>query len=605
MPGAANPRGVDSWSGRIMEFTGGARPREMVGDFDVNPNENADGLSHHNREGTSTEEFQEQIDPKKRREKAMKDMDGGIPHISIKPEVIGEMLNETPMLEDESRLLETGLGVDMGHMSNGIGISTGANLGPVRREGPGLIFGRSNDAFEDAWSLVKTGMFGDEDEDKDEELERIRERYANIAAQEEQRIYAEQFDDTTKDNKISQNQAWTNININRMPGRQADRITGAVEGSSSPGDSEAEMMEDMKRQHHAKNWDLENTTLFSPVPKHSAVPDIGYEPDDPRYSDDPDSLHNLLDRRIGSWHIDPEKDKFWIEEKKSSDPVFISDISKGKRRKKRGRKYEEDEESEEEEKKSKKKRQRKRKRALKRGKNRRRGSRDIKGLTARRAGAVEQNVGRDPKGQAFAPRRMMGGNPRAKSVPLRIRDPIAYQRKLANERMARQQGALPRDMTAHHDTRGIKGKVQTIGMEGKGTKMPSQPQGSKGTSLSGFKKPKSAEREGSLIHDPLGSDPLKMAIAKNLGLGLSGKGLKGLNRSELLDLRRNVKKLVEMLGKVTKSTEHDYKTKRGSTASEEKSTDPGAKSLEREEDKAAYRFVDLSSGVNGHLVGKK
>lgn len=596
MPGAANPRGIDQWSGRIMEFTGGARPREMVGDFDVNPNENADGLSHHNREGTSTEEFQEQINPKKRREKAMRDMEGEMPHISIKPEVIGEMLNETPMLEDESRLLETGLGVDMGHMSNGIGISTGANLGPVRREGPGLIFGRSDDAFEDAWSLVKTTMFGDED---DEREKRLRERLGDKASQDEQLRYNEQFDD----DEISQDQAWTNISINRTPSKQGERVMAIPISGTSSGDSPEEMTEEMEGQHRDRNWNLEDTTLFSPVPKHSAVPNTGYHPDDPRFSDEPNSLHNLLDPRIGDWHIDPDKDEKFVDKFTSSDPVFISDISKAKRRKKRGRKYEEDEESEEDEKKTKKKRQRKRKRALKRGKNRRRGSRDIKGLTARRAGAVEQNVSRSPKGQAFAPRRMMGGNPRAKSVPLRIRDPIAYQRKLANERMARQQGALPRDMTSHHDTRGIKGKIQTIGMEGKGTKMPSQPQGSKGTSLSGFKKPKSAEREGSLIHDPLSSDPLKMAIAKNLGLGLSGKGLKGLNRSELLDLRRNVKKLVEMLGKLSKATpELGNEAKRGSKPTSNTSTDPGEKSLEREEDKS-WRFLDLSHGNNGHLVG--
>ena len=72
MPGAANPRGIDQWSGRIMEFTGGFRPREMVGDYDVNPNEDSDGLSHHNREGTATEDFREQIDPKERRKKALR-----------------------------------------------------------------------------------------------------------------------------------------------------------------------------------------------------------------------------------------------------------------------------------------------------------------------------------------------------------------------------------------------------------------------------------------------------------------------------------------------------------------------------------------------------
>jgi len=146
MAGPANPRGLDQWTGRIMEFTGGHRPREMMGDYDVNPNEDSDGLSHHNRQSTATEEFREQIDPKRRREKALKDMEGEMPHISLKPEELGEMVDRTPLMEGESALHESAMGVDMGHASRGIGISQGANVGPVRREGPGLIFSRSNDA---------------------------------------------------------------------------------------------------------------------------------------------------------------------------------------------------------------------------------------------------------------------------------------------------------------------------------------------------------------------------------------------------------------------------------------------------------------------------
>ena len=243
------------------------------------------------------------------------------------------------------------------------------------------------------------------------------------------------------------------------------------------------------------------------------------------------------------------------------------------------------------------------KRKLKRGKNAKRGSRDIKGMTARRAAAAEQNVSRNPKHQQF-PRRMMGANPRATTTPLRLRDPIAYQRKLANERMARQQGALPRQITAHRGAEsGLTdtSKVQTFGM--KGTKMPNSP--NLGTSLSRFKKPKGGGMEGLLIHDPLGGDPLKMAIAKRAGLEIRGGDLKGLNRSELLELKNNVKKLVQMLDKLKKSTpEVDYKAKRGSNANEERATAPTGPTEVREEDKA-YRFTDLSSGNNGHLVGKK
>lgn len=40
------------WRPRTQEFTGGFNGREMgnYGDLDVNPNENADGLSHHTRQ---------------------------------------------------------------------------------------------------------------------------------------------------------------------------------------------------------------------------------------------------------------------------------------------------------------------------------------------------------------------------------------------------------------------------------------------------------------------------------------------------------------------------------------------------------------------------
>ena len=426
-----NPRGgVDQETLRIQEFSFGARPREMVGDYDVNPNENADGLSHHNREGTASEETREQLDPEARKKRAYRELEGELPHISIKPEVIGEILERNPQAEQESELLESGLGIDMGHASNGIGISQGANVGPVRREGPGMIFGRSID----------------------------------------------------------------------------------------------------------------------------------------------------------------------------QPPLFLSDIVKGKR-KKRGRKYEDDEEGEQEEKKSKKKRKRKRKREMKRGKKE--ASRDIKGKTKRRAGNVEQNVSRSPREQAFAPRRMMGGNPRAKDIPLRIRDPIAYQRKLAAEKFRRQMGALPRGHSAHADTRGISGeKVQTIGMGGKGTKLNVPSEYGKGTSLSRFKPSKAGMKDAILGGDPLAGDPLKME--KRATMQISAKDIKGFNRSELLELKRELKKLIAAVEKLNKSTpEHDWKSKRGSPPSKEKATDPQGGTSNRDAEHPMTRFVDLSRGANGHLVGAK
>ena len=427
-----NPRGgADQETLRVQEYMGGFRPREMVGDYDVNPNEDADGLSHHNREGTASDDTRIQLDPEARRKKALRELEGELPHISIKPEEIGEILNRNPQSEQEGELLESGLGIDMGHASNGIGISQGADVGPVRREGPGLIFGRSSD-----------------------------------------------------------------------------------------------------------------TT-----------------------------------------------------------PVFLSDIVKGKR-KKRGRKYDEDEEGEKEEKKSKAKRKRKRKRQMKRGK--REASRDIKGKTERRRANIEQNISRNPKEQAFAPRRMFSGNPRAKGIPLRIRDPVAYQRKLAAEKFRRQMGALPRGHSAHADTRGITGeKVQTIGIGGKGTKLPvpsEYGQGAKGTSLSRFKPNKAAMASAVLGGDPLMGDPLKME--KRATMQISARDVKGLNRSELLELKREVKKLVAALDKLSKATpELDHKAKKGSTAGG--ASDPQGGTKNRDAEHPMTRFVDLSRGANGHLVSAK
>ena len=46
MPMANPRRNVGEESIRVQEFTGGFRPREMLGDYDVNANENSDGLSN-------------------------------------------------------------------------------------------------------------------------------------------------------------------------------------------------------------------------------------------------------------------------------------------------------------------------------------------------------------------------------------------------------------------------------------------------------------------------------------------------------------------------------------------------------------------------------
>ena len=579
MPMANPRRNVNEESIRVQEFTGGFNAREMMGDYDVNPNEDADGLAHHSREGGASSAFMEQLSPKKRREKALKEMEGELPHVSIKPEEIADTLSSTPQSKDEDMLAESRTGVDMG-LPGGLSASTGAQISPVMREGPGLLFGRSNDAFEDAWSIMKNR------EPNEDDIARVMEEKArDVAARELQNI--------SDANPGEVAQGWV--------GGVADRISptrwgGVAEGQIIDANEIRQYMAENNGERPPPSWFQQrleekmegdpNTAVspdfmrpFIPVPSHGiAMPH--FPPDDPRYVENPDhpeNARNVLDPNVGEFGFEPDESFEWQQKNASADVMLTSDIIKAKRKKK-GRKYEEDEESDEEERRSKAKRKRKKKRKMKEGKKE--ASRDIKGKTARRAASAEQNLDRGTKRQAFSNRRMFSGNPRASAIPLRLRDPIAYQRKLANEKMRRQQGALPRDITVHRDTSGLQGKIQTIGMEPRGTKMGvSAP---KGTSMSQFKPSKAAMASGSLLHDPLGGDPL---MAKS----------KGLSRTELLDLKRQIEKLVRAIGKINKSPPvFDENAKRGNQASPEKASDPGDKHLIRPEDQAAYRFADTS-----------
>tara|TARA_R110000824_G_scaffold3689_4_gene17441 strand:+ start:4731 stop:6587 length:1857 start_codon:yes stop_codon:yes gene_type:complete len=583
---SVNPRGLDQWSGRVQEFTGGHHPREMVGDYDVNPNENSDGLAHHSQQGTSTEDFRTQIDPKKRREKALKDMEGEIPHISIKPEEIEETLSRSPSTDVEGELYESAMGVDMGHASNGIGISAGAHTGPVRREGPGLLFGRSKEeAFEDAWSLVKNRMAPDDQPSDDEQI-------AEMARRQQER-----FDDEPEEfgvgallhtdmgfGEVNMPRGQIESTIDTL--RDLDEQSGYPEEGDMPPipPSLVPFIQQELKDQIGDNLPpsmgqemIDTASWFVPNPeKHSKFRSKLQEHEGPGANENllPHSKLNAPTFQeytppagLGAFGMTPKISEDWQEFHASEEgPTFISDVLKAKKRKKRGRKYEEDEESEEEERTSKKKRKREQRRKMKGKKTR--GSRDIKGKTARRAASAEQNLNRHTKRQAFSPRRMYGGNPRGKDIPLRIRDPVAYQRKLANERMARSQGALPRDMTRHRDTRGIHGKIQTIGM---GTKLPSQPSSSKGTK---FKKPKSADREGSLIHDPLGGDPLKMLLAKAATMESRARSSK-ISQAELHKIKGQLKKLIAAVERLSKSgPELGEEAKRGAKGDKDKNTAP-------------------------------
>ena len=102
--------------------------------------------------------------------------------------------------------------------------------------------------------------------------------------------------------------------------------------------------------------------------------------------------------------------------------------------------------------------------------------------------------------------------------------------------------------------------------------------------------------------DPLMGDPLKME--KRATMQISARDVKGLNRSELLELKREVKKLVAALDKLSKATpELDHKAKKGSTAGG--ASDPQGGTKNRDAELPMTRMVELSRGANGHLVSAK
>ena len=180
----ANPRDIGNiWRPRTQEFTGGYNGREMgnYGDLDVNPNENADGLSHHTRQTPEDGESQDQRDAKKRREKALEELAPGLRHIDLHPEKIEDTLGSSPMLEGENKLLETGLGVDLG--ANGLSLASGANVGSVRSDTPNITYGHPSrgmiragfdDDISDVFEILKArrrykGRKYDEDEESEED----------------------------------------------------------------------------------------------------------------------------------------------------------------------------------------------------------------------------------------------------------------------------------------------------------------------------------------------------------------------------------------------------------------------------------------------------
>ena len=178
----ANPRDIGNlWRPRTQEFTGGFNAREMgnYGDLDINPNENADGLSHHTRQTPEDGESEDQRDAKSRREQALRELIPGLRHIDIRPSKIEDTLGSSPMMENESKLLETGLGVDLG--ANGLSLAAGANVGTVRSDTANVTYGHPSrgqirasidEDISDAFDVLKgrrrcKGRKYDEDEESE------------------------------------------------------------------------------------------------------------------------------------------------------------------------------------------------------------------------------------------------------------------------------------------------------------------------------------------------------------------------------------------------------------------------------------------------------
>lgn len=151
---SANPRDIGNlYRPRTQEFTGGFNPREVL-DLQINPNEDDDGLSHNSRNTTEDSESRDQRNPDKRRERALRELAPALQHISVKPEAMDDMIERSPRFEEENKLLESGLGVDLG--ARGLSLAAGANRGPARSDTPYVTYGRDN----------SLGAFGKEDIEK-------------------------------------------------------------------------------------------------------------------------------------------------------------------------------------------------------------------------------------------------------------------------------------------------------------------------------------------------------------------------------------------------------------------------------------------------------
>lgn len=525
---SSNPREPLLWTPRTQEIMGGFNPREVL-DHDINPNEDSDGLSHHGLETPEDSQSRDQQDPRKRRERAMRELSAKIPHVSIRPEKIDDTLGRSPQFEQEQTMLEAGVGMDLNR--NGIGLSNGINAGSVRTEGSNVKFGQSNTLM--PYTLGKA----------------------------------------IKDGRCSKCNRETPF-MSDNPNTFCLLCNAGVPAHRENKPIRFEGMDEYGRP-----------SVIRPC---QACDGTG---DQEKYNSDRDSYE--CEECNGSGRNHDFGDTSNIDYFTASEDVFEQSwdsITKAKRRYK-GRRMYDDEESEEDERKSKAKRKRKKKRQSKTRKRPARGGRQTKSITTRRAGNVEMDVDRGSSKQAFHPNMHSDairgvGRGRTDRIPLRLRDPIAWERKKAYERMRRQQGSLPTGLTHHADTRGVGTKNRGIlgGSMGGGTKLP--PVARMGTSTQRFSR--------DAVGDPLGTHD-----------ALFVKSKPNITRSELMAMKRKVEKLIQQLNKLTKTTpELDNAGKVGAVVSGHESSAPTGATKTNEEDKA-YRFVDMALAQEMGLVGKK
>lgn len=594
----SNPREQGLWTPRTQEFTGGFNGREML-DYDINPNEDSDGLSHHSLKTPEDEESVNQSDPKKRRERALRELASQIPHISIKPMEIDDVLGRTPMTDGMQQLLESGMGVDMGLMANGGSLAAGANAGPIRSPTGQISYqsdiGKSSDdhylSYDDSVPEdAKQWAYGTFD----------RMMGADRASKEDERTVIEMLKNVFP--QIYRNQA-----DGKMPFVSPAFVRNHVEEILAK--YGLDMKSEFIRVHKADSMSCrlcgkplegiveqarKSRTCFQCLPPDDPAGATRAKPprefDMPSLQEAEDNAKRVLDMND---QIDPAFAEFVGKipyfRASEDDYTSLSDIIKA-RRKYKGRRYTEDEESDEDERKSKAKHKRKKKQRGS-GKNAGGGSREPKSKSKRRAKSTERNLSRSSKTQAFHPNvnshamRSLGSG-RSDQLPLRLRDPVAYQRKLAAEKFRRQMGSLPRGLSVHADTRGIGGRGTVIG-----AKLPKTP--SMGTNTSRYK---FRAGEGA-VGDPLGTQDFIKAPKKQTITAL-----------DVAQLRAMLKRLEQKLNRLTKApVELNDNAKVGAQATEERSSDPGADGATRlnEEERAGYRVEDPTILQAAGVLGKR